>query len=256
MLKRTLSVAMMAVLMMMSFSMEAQDKEAFKILENEEPSAIGNYVDLAMDLVQFGYDNNSAISLVQAAAIFTAVPVKSLDLKESPGGEKVDVIAPEYSYDPKVLMSDAKKMAQDDKELLNYITSVETRMISQTATRGESNYDVDSERIRIASGDTRVVYLYAPESGSKYSVRARGDGTSLRMTVSTVRGGENKGTVSGTSPYLKFWSAYAQDIKVVLTNNGGRSNDCTIILEKIADIEQRVEQAQVVVGVLQYLFGE
>lgn len=246
---------MMAVFMtVMGLGVQAQDKESFKILENEEHSTIGNYVDLAMDLVQFGYDNNSAISLVQAAAIFTAVPVKPLALTESPQGKEVEV-ASEYSYDPQVLMADAKKMAQDDKDLLAYITSMEGKIIRQTATRGESSVDVDHATIYIGSGDSRTVYLYAPSDGGKYCVKARGDGTNLRMSVTTDRGGDYKGSSEGTTPSITFWIGLAQKIRINVTNNGYRTNTCTVVLEEMTNPDKMAKQAETVVNILDALFG-
>lgn len=229
---------------------QEQERESFEIVDDTIQSPIGNYVDLAMDLVQFGYDNNSAISLVQAAAIFTAIPVGTLTLTETLQGKNAEVVTL-YSYDPQVIMSDAKKMAQEDQNLLAYITSVENRMNEQLATRDESSVDVEQSTIHIASGETRIVYLFASTDLSKYRVRVRGDGTKLRMLVSsTLDEGKYKGGDEGSYPSLTFWIGHAQGIKISVTNIGYRPIDCDVILEKISDPEQMIKKVKDIIGIV------
>ena len=254
MLKRTLSFAMMAVfIVVMSFGVQAQEKVPFKIVEDTVQSPIGNYVDLAMDLVQFGYDNNSAISLVQAAAIFTAIPVGTLTLTETPQGKEANALV-SYRYDPKVLMSDAKKMAQNDKDLLAYVVSIENRMNEHLETKGESPDIVDQAAISIKSGETCVKYLYAPKSNSRYRVRIRGERANLRMSVNSTRG-DFKGSIEDIHPSLAFWIGPAQDVKISILNSSSKSIDCEIILEKILDPKDIGEQVLFVIGVLGFLLG-
>lgn len=92
-----------------------------------------NTMQLALELSKYGYANNDALSLIQAARIskqagFTA------ESREKAGGDEIRPAAPEgdkngqISLDPAKLLADAQAMANNDGVLLAMINDVNSNV--------------------------------------------------------------------------------------------------------------------------------
>jgi hypothetical protein len=103
------------------FAQERPQKDTLSSPIPEELQALRTASSLAM----YGYKNESASALVEAAKIFNSVPTQEMEVREdsSPTREITPGIG--LSFDPKQLIADAKEMAGRDKELLAYIKKVE-----------------------------------------------------------------------------------------------------------------------------------
>ena len=79
----------------------------------------------AYKLAEYGYKNDAASALVEAAIIINANPTREMELGDKSTESKE--ISPENGvcFDPKQLIADAKDLAGRDKELLAYIGKVE-----------------------------------------------------------------------------------------------------------------------------------
>lgn len=229
MLKRIFTfvfVSFMGFLLAGSTNAQENTKQdtTFKILNDVDESVLNNYADLASELVEFGYKHNTAVSLVQAAVIFTACP-KNSDLTTE-------------KSNPATLLADAKAIAKDDKELLAYINSVEQRLAEKTANHPKTltKTVTKSKTVLVAPGKTANITLYAETSFSQYKASVTGSGSRLTLSAkSSFLGGEDKGTVSGYSPSLYFWIGPAQDIILKVKNDGQKYNKCKVELISIID---------------------
>lgn len=79
----------------------------------------------AFNLTEYGYKNESASALVEAAVIINGVSTQEMEV--GPKSTETHEITPDsgVSLEPKQLIADAKEMAGRDKELLAYINKVE-----------------------------------------------------------------------------------------------------------------------------------
>ncbi len=79
----------------------------------------------ASSLALYGYKNESASALVEAAVIFNSIPTQELVVEANSPETKEIAPGSGVSFDPKQLIADAKEMAGRDKELQAYIKKVE-----------------------------------------------------------------------------------------------------------------------------------
>lgn len=120
---------------MLGFSIAAlaqEDKLKSDIPSSPEMSAL----QTAASLAKYGYSNNSASALVEAAKIFAETKTQTLDVVAERG--KNDAVSEKdnnVSFDPVQLIADAKKYAGKDKVILSFAKQVEASM-GNSATRG------------------------------------------------------------------------------------------------------------------------
>ncbi len=111
-------------LLAVSFSLFAQARPQKDTLSTPIPEEL-QALRTASSLAMYGYKNESASALVEAAKIFNSIPTQEMTVRE--GSSPTREITPDsgVSFDPKQLIADAKEMAGRDKELTKYIEKVE-----------------------------------------------------------------------------------------------------------------------------------
>ena len=83
----------------------------------------------AASLANYGYENESATALMEAARIFATIQTQPLDAVSMPKAKENLQNGQGICFEPKTLIADAKKIA--DKETLKYIKSVEKSINSK-----------------------------------------------------------------------------------------------------------------------------
>lgn len=126
-----------------------------------ENSDIKN-IQLAYSLADYGYENNSASALLEAADILSQIPTQKGTFeaeKKGESGEKAPVDS--RNYDPKKILEDAKKLAGKDKNMLNWAKQIEKTLssVSRGATGGPL-WDSD-----IAYGNGGAIYHITFDGG-------------------------------------------------------------------------------------------
>jgi len=107
-------------------------------VQNDAEKKLLDNIVLAYNLADYGYENDSASALLQAAEIMLQIQkdMVSAELRnEETSNESIENEKPDYSVEQ--LLNDAKKLAGKDKNLLAWAKDVEK--VSKTSTRG-SNY--------------------------------------------------------------------------------------------------------------------
>ena len=157
------------LLLAVSFSLFAQTRPQKDTLSSPIPEEM-QALRTASSLAMYGYKNESASALVEAAKIFNSIPTQEMVVgeKSSPTRE----IKPDsgVSFDPKQLIADAKKMAGRDKELTSYIQKVE-KTIGKAKRGAVGGPFVKTSMVLTLSTDQ---YLVKFEGGRKATVIVEG----------------------------------------------------------------------------------
>lgn len=103
------------------FAQERPQKDTLATPLPEEMQALRTASSLAM----YGYKNESASALVEAAKIFNSIPTQEMEVREGSSPTREITPGNGVCFDPKQLIADAKEMAGRDKELQAYINKVE-----------------------------------------------------------------------------------------------------------------------------------
>ena len=228
MLKKALSISLMAVLLVFtaqnSFAQNKQNNGS-STTETTKESEFSRQAQLAMDLVNYGYENKYALSLVQAAQFFSVHPavLRTFDLKE----DNSKTGNPVHSYDPSSLLKDAKFFAGKDAELLAYIDKVEKEIANKKETKGEVQ-GVDYASVYLSKGQTKTITLDA-SSFSWNEVSARTN-NSAKLKIYVYTDLEDKGWDSGTRPRLSFHLGICSTVYVEITNLDSYSTTTEIVL--------------------------
>jgi hypothetical protein len=159
----------------------SQEKQSVTIEKEGEivaPSKSMQTIVLAGQLAKYGYENNSASALIQAAELYLSAGMtefKPVSLEKG-GGE--ETTKDEYvSHNPKQILADAIVLAEDDAILLAMIDKLEKSKI-RGAVGGPQ---IGEFRVFAHSTDSYVVKFYANEPAS---VILSGDGdTDLDLYV-------------------------------------------------------------------------
>ena len=208
---------MMAVMFGFATSAVAQDKKdtGFKVVDNVKETEVTRQAKLGMDLVQYGYQYESAISLVQAAEIFAKYPIVPLVVKDEEG-KAIATEAPIHSYEPMALIKDAKAFAQKDTNLLAYVGNMEENIAKSLATKGETTLAGSSATISLGPGRSKTITVDATPF-SINCIEARSNNyADLDMDVWTSM--EEKGSDYGTNPTVYFFLGLCSRVYVYLEN--------------------------------------
>jgi len=119
---------------------------------------------MAAQLSKYGYANNDALSLIQAARLAKQLGIQAADLEKTAEGGADDqgAKAGKVSLDPAQLLADAKAMAKDDGMLLALIDDVNNN-VRGAVGGGQYNrtnvraHGTDQYRIRFRAGQTAIV---------------------------------------------------------------------------------------------------
>lgn len=190
------------------------------------PSSAMQTVVLAGQLAKYGYENNSASALIQAAELYLSIGLtefKPESLKQEKGEETTK---DEYvSHDPKQILADAKTLAEGDKTLLAMIDKVE----KTTPTRGAVGGPKRSfTRVYAKSTDTYEIKVYGNEI---FEIAISGDGdTDLDLYV-YGQGGRlvAKDDDYSDDCYLRLYPEYTGYYIVKVVNRGNVYNDYVIV---------------------------
>lgn len=103
---------------------------------DKSPSPEMSALRTAAGLAKYGYSNNSASALIEAAKIFAETNTQSMDAVPVREGNGYDAEKDnKVSYDPVQLITDAKRIAGKDKIILAYAKQVE-KSLNLGTTRG------------------------------------------------------------------------------------------------------------------------
>ena len=119
----------------LAFAQSEMDEK--KAVIEQEASADISAIQTANALAKYGYANDSASALIEAAEILAQVPTQKLDATveqqgKSAEGEKA---ASKTAYTAEKLLMDGKKLAGKDKSLAKWISKVE-KLVKNSGTRG------------------------------------------------------------------------------------------------------------------------
>lgn len=131
-------------------------------------------LQLASNLVTYGYANSSATALIEAAKILSETPTQAFaGTKESADQQAVADKGKTICLDPAKLLADAKKFAGKDKTVLAYAAQVE-KGLKAAKTRGPiDGPKMTTERVKAHSTD---VYRVTFVGGELAEVLIYGDG--------------------------------------------------------------------------------
>lgn len=240
MLKKTLSIAMMVMLFGFStqvFAQNKNEKEVGIVFGDHAGTVVSRQVDLARGLVDFGYKNNSSISLVLAAEIFSQYAVVPLVLTDTLG-KPIETEAPEHSYEPNKLLQDAKYFAKGDAELLAYVEKVKTELSKQT--KGETMVAASTAVVRLSGKQSKTI-SFSIDPLCVYKVEASSS-TVVGMDVTTKPGfllkmagaqDEHKGYSEGCYPSRVFGVLAYNEVCVTINNLNSSSTDVEVVLTKM-----------------------
>ena len=228
MLKRTLSIAMIMVALSFVTQGFGQDKkeEGIRMVTNAKETETTKQVNLAMNLVDYGYSNKSALALVQAAEILSNYGVGTLELKDD-NGKAIEAEKPLYSYEPSKLLADAKTFANKETDLLKYINKQEL-VLNQTRGPKDKNIVALTATVGLDAGQSKVV-VFDVESLAAYRLNAISSNySSLYMSAWTPLA--DKGSDSGTNPVLWFVTGICSRVFVEVENLSGSSTTAQITI--------------------------
>lgn len=121
--------------MLISISVWAQENETKQELKNGASPQLTS-LKLATDLIRYGYEQQSAISLINALEIIASTSIEELDAEAI--GNKVSTENKEkqstMTLDCTTLLADAKRFADGDNALLAMVDEVE--QLCNISTRG------------------------------------------------------------------------------------------------------------------------
>lgn len=180
-MKKLFLAAAMTAMAVFAFADDApkaeEKKEEVQLDEN-----IQN-IRLASELAEYGYANDSASALLQAAEILAQTPTQKKDdvkvTKEGTSVENPDKATKEFTAES--LVADAKKLAGKDKNLLAWAKQVEKK--AKTSTRGATGGVQYAEDFLYPNGGTGVIDWYF--DGGRYAEIYVGslDGADLDLYV-------------------------------------------------------------------------
>lgn len=174
--------ALSALVVCASCTKEARISEEKEALKNGVSQPL-NELRLAGELAKYGYANNSAMALVQAAEMINSSQPRILETKETKAGEeKADVgqKTSKVSLDISTLINDAKTLAGEDANLLAVIESIEQEIAAPTRGRAMG----PGQAYRKVWGKSYMTDLITFDGGLLAEVGIIGDGdTDLDLYV-------------------------------------------------------------------------
>ena len=120
-MKKLLTIVFAMTVSLALFAQTRPEKDPESTPIPEDMQALRTASSLAM----YGYKNESASALVEAAKIFNSIPTQEMEVREDSTPTHEITPGSGVSFDPKQLIADAKEMAGRDKELIKYIEKVE-----------------------------------------------------------------------------------------------------------------------------------
>lgn len=176
-------------------------------------------LQVAGQLVKYGYSEDLALPLIQAADIYQSIGHKKSTLK--PEGERSAIAAADkkdsrVSFDPERLLVDASMMAGGDPTLLSLIDDVR-----RNANRGATSYyEVTSEYVRALETDSYQVEF---RGGEIAIVVVSGDGdTDLDLYIYDPAGNLVCSDTDNTDDCVCVWTPRTTATYTIMIKNYGQ----------------------------------
>lgn len=198
-------------------SMVAQDVPGTK--EEVAVPQSATMLEVAGQLVKYGYAEKEALPLIQAAEIYQTLSGNALaeqpERGEAAATEGEEKGENNVSFDVAQLLTDATEYANGDETLLALINN-----IKNSATRGPVNsYNVTTERVAARSEDT---YKIRFRGGEVACVIVSGDGdTDLDLFIYNSNGNLVTSDTDNTDDCVCTWTpSYTQTYTIKVKNYG------------------------------------
>jgi hypothetical protein len=164
-----------------AYSQDNKSETTEKKGEIVAPSKEMQTLILAGQLAKYGYENNSATALIQAAEFYLSVPTQELKPESFEQGKGEETTKDEFvSHDPKKILADAKELAAGDAVTLAVIEKLE-KSSAGTSRGAVGGPKRTVDKVKAHSTDTYVIRFYAHE---RATVAISGDGdTDLDLYV-------------------------------------------------------------------------
>lgn len=182
-----------------------------------ENSEIAN-LKLAYDLADYGYKNDSASALLQAAEIMTQVQKTKKDFKSKQEGTSAENPDGKKDVSVNALISDAKKIAGSDKNLLAWAKTVEKA--ANKSTRGASGGALYSQDFAYANGGTTTFWAFFDANRLAEVSVGSFDGADLDIYIYDENGNLIvSDTSSNRNAYCAFRPYFTTQFRIVVKNN-------------------------------------
>lgn len=217
-MKKLFLAAAMTAMAVFAFADDAPKAEEKKA-EVQLDENIQN-IRLASELAEYGYANDSASALLQAAEILAQTPTQKKDdvkvTKEGTSVENPDKATKEFTAES--LVADAKKLAGKDKNLLAWAKQVEKK--AKTSTRGAVGGVQYLENFVYANGSGSIDWLFN-KGINEVGVRSL-DGADLDLYIYDQNGNLIvKDTSYSKDAYCAFEAYVTTVFTVFVKNNSG-----------------------------------
>ena len=197
---------------------QSQKKEAAP-----ENSNIAN-LRLAYDLATYGYKNDSASALLQAAEIIVSVPKQKADKKATQEGTSAENPNKAKSdFSASTLIADAKKLAGKDNNLLTWAKDLEK--VASKSTRGATGGALYTQDFVYGNGTTYYDWFFDANRLAEVCVVSF-DGADLDLYIYDEQGNLIIADRSyGSTAYCSFMPYYTTKFRIVVQSNARyRSN--------------------------------
>ncbi|MEE3314146.1 MAG: hypothetical protein VZR56_08310 [Treponema sp.] len=213
-------IAMILAVGLVSISLAISQAATTEVKKEAAPenSNISN-LKLAYDLADYGYKNDSASALLQAAEIIASVPKQKADVEAKLEGTSVDnpeKAKSDYSVDS--LIADAKKLAGKDKNLLAWAKNVEKA--AKKSTRGASSGALYDSYFAYANGGTTYYdWFFDANRVAEVGVHSL-DGADLDLYIYDENGNLIiADTGCERNAYCSFKPYFTTKFRVIVKNN-------------------------------------
>lgn len=213
-MKRFLFLA--AALMMTNAAFAQENNEGDKV----EISPAMQTLEMAGNLVQYGYDNYSATALAQAVELYNSVTVKLENIKKTSEGGVDTPKDQRINLDVNALLADARNFADGDEVTLAYIDKVEDATNASNATLGRYDGPSETEECVLSNSiDTyRVLFRGREDAG----VLVVGDGdTDLDLYIYDENGNLVDSNTDSTDVCVCSWRPYETSYYTIKIRNWG-----------------------------------
>lgn len=216
------------ILCAISFGAFAQDVEKKEEVKVKNQNA--RLLMLGTELSNYGYENKSAIALLEAARILSAVPTREIKAEKVVFSEKSSE-ATTTSVEPKTLIADARRFAENDKTIQTLADKVENEIVEA------SNRDMRGESDACGSGYVTI----APNSYVMYTLTCRagyvcevgvvgGTHTDIDAYIYDANGNLIDSDADGSSScYLSWVPRWTGSFVLQIVNRGRTPNTVNII---------------------------
>lgn len=156
------------------FAQESEQKDAAQPKSQDVEN-----IKLGNQLAKYGYDTKSAISLAEAARIISRIQTHGMtdqQVERGAAAASTDSKQATIDYDPKTLLADAKKFANNDPHVLAIVEQAEKDVTaaSQTASRGRVNGPATD--VSTVAANSYVYYTVNFRAGELAECAVIGDG--------------------------------------------------------------------------------